>query len=451
MERGPREPGSWPAAPAADVRFDAPPRPLAVQNAAAPGEMKSYSPFPTLLPTYWDPLLQEAVRTGSTRTSDGGVVRSRELLGPALGLQTGGRDLVGRHAWSAFARVRTSADHPDWGGAWSFFGLANPILSLSANQYWDDDGPRLGQRNADAPVDTLFVLERSRSLSGSATFLKPRWRNDLALTLGGGVSWEHRDLLDNALEPSDLYKLSRPNSRFGDARVTLSYSTARSYAYQVGAADGFSALIRGRTRTEMSLPDSLKGVLGDDGSLDEVLGQLLLFRSLGGPGFASHVLALRASAGAARGPGADAGHFEVGGASGDTDHVTGLSLISGSPLFFPVRGYDPSSRYGSRAWSASAEYRFPLLSVHRGLGAWPLYMDRVTGAFFADVGNAWGPDVGPHGFLNARRDAIASVGAEMTADLLAGWIVPVRVRVGGAYPLVAGSGTQVYVRLGLSF
>ena len=39
----------------------------------------------------------------------------------------------------------------------------------------------------------------------------------------------------------------------------------------------------------------------------------------------------------------------------------------------------------------------------------------------------------------------------MTADLLAGWIVPVRVRVGGAYPLVAGSGTQVYVRLGLSF
>ena len=421
------------------------------RSAAAPGEVKPYSAFPTLLPTYWEPLLREAVRTGATRTADGGVVRSRELLGPALGLQTGGRDLVGRHAWSAFARLRTSGDHPDWGGSWSFFGLANPIVSLGASQFWDDDGPRLGQGAADAPVDTLFVLERRRALSASATFLKPHWRNVLALTLSGGMSWEHRDLLDNALVPTASYKLNRPDSRFGDLSATLSYSTARSYAYQMGGADGFAALVRGTTRRQMSLPDSVIGVLGSDGSLDEVLAQLRVFRSLGGPGFASHVLALRASAGVARGPGADAGHFEVGGASGDTDNVTRLSLISGSPLFFPVRGYDRSSRYGSRAWSASAEYRFPLLPVHQGLGAWPLYMDRVIGAFFADAGNAWGPDVGPHGFLNGPREAIASVGAEMTADLLAGWIVPARVRVGAAYPLVSGNGTHVYVRLGLSF
>lgn len=451
VERIPMDPASWPPAPAADPRFDAPPRSVAVQDAAAPGPVTSYSPFPTLLPTYWKPLLEDQVRTGATRTSDGGVIRSRELLGIGMGFETGGRDLVGRHAWGAFARIRTSGDHPDWGASWSYAGLANPIVSLSANQFWNDDGPRLGQKAADGPVDTLFVLERSRSVSASTTFFRPRWRSDLALTLSGGMSWEHRDLLDNALEPSGSYVLGRPDGRFGDLGVALSYATARSYAYQMGGADGFSVLVRARTRAQMALPDSLSGVLGSDGSLDEVLGRLVVFKALGGPGFASHVLALRASGGAARGPGADAGHFDVGGASGDTDHVTRLSLITGSPLFFPVRGYEPSSRYGARAWSASAEYRFPLLSVHQGLGQWPMYMDRIIGAFFADAGNAWGPDAGPHGFVNARRDALASVGGEITADLVGGWIVPARIRVGAAYPLVQGTGTKVYVRLGLSF
>jgi outer membrane protein assembly factor BamA len=283
------------------------------------------------------------------------------------------------------------------------------------------------------------------------TLLEPHWRNNVAFTVGGGLSWEHQDLLDNALDPSALYQLSRPDSRFADVRATLSYSSVRSYAYQMGGSDGVSVQIRGRTRTQMSLPDSVRGFLGSDGSLDEILGQIRLFRSLGGPGFASHVLALRASAGAARGPGADEGHFEVGGTSGDTDDVTRLSLIPGAPLFFPLRGYGRSSRYGSRAWSASAEYRFPILPVHQGLGPWPLYMDRVTGTLFGDAGNGWGPEVGAHGFTNARRGTLASVGAEMTADLVAGWIVPARVRVGAAYPLVAGRGTQVYVRLGLSF
>jgi hypothetical protein len=451
VERVPVDPGSWPAAPAPDARFDAPPRPVAVQDAEAPGEVKPYSPIPTLLPTYWEPIYREAIRTGATRTSDGGIVRGRELLGPALGLQSGGQDLVGRHFWSAFARLRTSSGHPDLGASWSFTGLANPILSVGANQFWSEDGPLLGQREQDGPVDTLFVLERRRSVSASLRFLRPRWRRDLSLQVGGGLSWEHRDLLDNDLEPSAAFTLSRPDARFGDFRVSLSYATARSYAYQMGGADGISFFIGAGTHAELSLPDSLVGVTGSDGSTDDTAAQLKIFKSLGGPGFAAHVLALRVSGGLARGPGAQNGHFDVGGASGDGDDVTGIDLIPGSPLFFPLRGYPTSSRYGSRAWSGSAEYRFPLLRVHDGLGPWPMYVDRLVGTLFADAGNAWGPDVGAHGFTNARRDPLTSVGGEIAADVLAGWVVPARLRLGVAHPLVAGYTTQVYLRLGLSF
>jgi outer membrane protein assembly factor BamA len=204
-------------------------------------------------------------------------------------------------------------------------------------------------------------------------------------------------------------------------------------------------------RSHLALPDSSVGAPGRDRSVDDVLAQVRLFRSLGGPGFASHVLALRASVGMARGPGADAGHFEAGGAAGSSESVSGLSLFGGSPLLFPIRGYPSASRSGRRAWSASAEYRVPLALVNRGLGAWPVHLDRLTGTLFADAGNAWGPELRIQGFQNPKRAALASVGAEVTATALALWSAPLQLRVGVGFPLVEGGGPLTYVRLGLSF
>jgi hemolysin activation/secretion protein len=116
-----------------------------------------------------------------------------------------------------------------------------------------------------------------------------------------------------------------------------------------------------------------------------------------------------------------------------------------------VRGYDSSSRFGRYAWTATAEYRFPLLLVNRGFRAWPLHVDRIIGAVFADAGNAWGPDVSFTGFPNPLRVALASVGAEVTTEVLGRYDTQLRLRLGAAVPLVEGDGARVYLRVGLPF
>lgn len=450
VERVPFTPSAWPQAPPPSARFDASPRPSATQAAMADGEVRGYSAFPTVLPTYWEPLYREPIRTPTVR-GGGHVIPGRQVTSGAWGLQTSGSDLVGRHAWSAFGRVFTSGGRAEAGGRYSWAGLGNPLVSVAASQFWDDDGPTLAQRGEDAPLDTLVVLERSRDVAAAVTFLRPRWRQSVSLTLSAGLSWERRELLEWDLTPSARYRLREPSSRLADLRATVSFSTARSHAFQVGAARGASATARARIRSHMALPDSARGVHGRDRSVDDVMAQFRLFQAVGGAGFASHVLALRVSGGAARGPGADLGHFEVGGATGLMESITGLALFGGAPLFFPVRGYPDAARYGRVAWSASAEYRFPVALVNRGLGAWPLHLDRVTGTLFADAGNAWGPELGIQGFQNPRRATLASAGAELGAELLALWLAPLHLRMGVGVPLVEGDGLVGYARLGLSF
>ncbi len=452
VERAPFAPDGWPAASPASARFDAPPRPVALQEAHADGDVKGYSPFPTLLPTYWEPQFGSGTRTGTVSTSSL-VIPGREVIGPTVGVHTSGYDLVGRHDYDLFGRVSTGTHGGlwDWGAAYDFLGLGNPIFGISASQFWDDDGVRLARAEEGAPLDTLFVLQRTRGVSAGVTLLRARWRHALGLTLSGGMTWEHNELLDNFLEPSTAYRLTRAETRFRDLRVTLSYSSARSFGYQVGASAGTNLILRARTKAQLQLPDSLTGVLGSDFSLDEVQGQLRAFKAIGGPGYASHVLAVRVSGGAARGPGANAGTYEVGGASGTREAITGLALFGGKSLFFPVRGYPEVTRFGRFAWSASGEYRFPLAVLNGGLGAWPLDADRILGALFVDAGNAWGPEEGITGFQNSRRSTLVSAGAELTTGFLAFWSASLDVRVGGAYPFVEGDGPTFYVRLGLPF
>jgi outer membrane protein assembly factor BamA len=195
----------------------------------------------------------------------------------------------------------------------------------------------------------------------------------------------------------------------------------------------------------------LSGVPGGDRALREVIGRVRGSIPLWRAGFATHVLALQASGAVAEGPGAGALQYRVGGASGQRESLTGLELFGGSFLLFPVRGYETSSRFGRFAWTASAEYRFPLWLVNRGFRAWPLHVDRLVGAVFTDAGNAWGPEVSPSGFTNPLQIALASVGAEVTTEVLGLYDVVLRLRTGVAFPLVEGDGARAYLRVGLPF
>ncbi|NNM33527.1 MAG: BamA/TamA family outer membrane protein, partial [Gemmatimonadetes bacterium] len=228
-------------------------------------------------------------------------------------------------------------------------------------------------------------------------------------------------------------------------------SNTQVRAFSFSAEDGVFGVVRGRLRRETDLDSSLRGILGQDRSFEEVVGEVGAFKAIGGPGFANHVLAFRLSGGMGFGPGADAFHFELGGAEGVAEGVTGLGLFGGTPLLFPVRGYPRDFRFGRLAWSASAEYRFPIALVDRGLGSFPLHFDRIHGSVFFDAGNAWGPELGVTGFENPRMGDLASVGAEMSVMLQPFYAGTVRMRFGFGYPLRVLSDPRFYVRIGSPF
>ena len=424
----------------------------------AEGAVEAYSAGPTLRPYYWELSYEDAVRTPAIVVSDASgdlFLRGRELLGPAIGVQTGGRDLVGRHVYETRLRVTTTRTKLDGGFTYAYAGLGNPVLSVAASQLYQDGGQQVARREEGAPLDTLFVLERERSLRVATTFRAPTWRWNRSVTLSGGMVWEERELLGRDLRPVDEFRLLRPSSRLAEAALSFDLSSARSHALQMGISEGIGLFVQGRVRRELSLPDSLRSLQARDRSTGEVLGRMRGALPLWKAGYAQHVLAFQATGGAAAGPGADPLQYRVGGASGRPEPFTGLELFGGNFLFFPVRGYGSSARFGKYAWTASAEYRIPLWLVHRGLGAWPLHVDRTMASVFFDVGNAWGPEQWPTGFSNPMRDPIVSTGAELTTGILGFWDISARVRAGVAFPLVtagveAGE-PRFYVRVGLPY
>ena len=434
---GPRSPAPL------DARFRAsaaPPRPELPPEteAALAAPVRPYSSLPSLRPRYWAPLVA------------GGVDRrGRAVVEDYLGFSTGGEDVVGRHAWGLRAAMSLGGQLAGSAGyAWR--GLGVPVLSLDVQQDWDADGPFTVQPEGGEPR-VLYVRERERRMRLGLTLDRVRFRSLARLAASGGMVWESRDLLDADLGPEETYSLARPTARLAEGQLALTLSTARGHALSLGREEGASLFLLGRIRRERTVADSLRGVRGQDRSRNDLLGQLTLYQSFPGPGFADAVVALRLAGGRSRGPGADAFSWDLGGARGQVEGLTGFSLFGGTSLFFPLRGYEEGVRSGWNAWAASAELRVPLVMVNRGLGLVPLHLDRLQATAFLDAGNAWGPAGGGPGYDSVRRDPLASTGVELTTTLTLLYRLPVVFRTGLAFPLVESSSPGLYLRLGLSF
>ncbi|MCY4120148.1 MAG: hypothetical protein OXG72_04430, partial [Acidobacteria bacterium] len=415
---------------------------------------RDYSPLSTLYPRYWLPVIREPVATAKT-TVEGVEVPRTEILGYGIGGRTSGFDLVGRHAYEIGAQVFTSGGRGEGDVSYEYRGLGNPTIGVDASQRWDDDGVRVPRAEAGTPAvesapGTFFVLERERRLATSVRVRRPGVRTSTSLRLSAGLVRSDREVLDDTLGLTDSYRLVRPGSLLSEYAVSFSATTARSHAFQMGNARGAALYLRARTRDDLDVPDALAGHDAVDLSVDDLIGRLRAYFPLPGPGFAAPVLALRASGGMARGPGAQTGYFRAGGASGDSVSLPGAPTLVGGSVFFPVRGYQTSTRSGRYAWSTSVELRVPLALVNRGRGVLPLHLDRVFGSVFLDGGDAWGGRSST-GKANPRLRALASSGFEVSSDLLVLYGTPVRLRVGAAFPLVERDGPRYYVRVGLPF
>ncbi|MCE2438189.1 MAG: hypothetical protein J4F39_02055, partial [Candidatus Latescibacteria bacterium] len=240
-----------------------------------------------------------------------------------------------------------------------------------------------------------------------------------------GLLREDREALDTELRPADLSKDDSPHSTLGEVAAGFSASTARSHALQMGNAAGASFSVQATRRFDLT------GESLDDRSVDAVSGDFRTYVKLPGGGFAAPVVALRASAGAARGPDSGRGYFKVGGIA---------------RRLFPVRGYESTQRSGRRAWAASLELRLPAALVNRAVGTPLLHFDRAFLALFADAGNAWGRDNSPPG----TPEPLLSAGAEFIYDFGILYL-PFRFLAGVGYGFTDPKGAVPYLRLGTSF
>ncbi len=429
IERIPFAPATWFTPLPMSARFaTAAPREETALGTEPP---RAYSALPTLRPYYWTPAAR-----GPTRGTDQAGVR-RDIIRPTVGLQTGGSDLVGRHVYSASARVSINGQRFAGGLTYGYRGFGNPALGFSLAQGYDASSRTLGVQFPDGSLREFFLVERERSARLSASFQRPRLKSFASLVLSGGFIREDLTLQDPEGNEGPTLRSPPPQRNLGEVRATLSGSTTSRRAFSFSREDGVSAFVSGRIRREMNLDPARRNALGQDRGFQDVVGEAAAFKAIGGPGFANHVLALRFSAGAGFGPGANQFHFDVGGAEGTRERVTGLGLFGGSSLLFPIRGYPENVRSGRIAWTASAEYRVPLALIDRGAGSFPVFFDRIHGTIFFDAGNAWGPDLNESGYDNPRRKTLASIGGELSAIVSPFYLRGIVLRFGAGVPLQA--------------
>jgi hypothetical protein len=399
-----------------------------------------YSALRTVLPRYWVPIRFTPHETLGTT-----------VLPAAWGARTSGWDLAERHLYElSFAAAWSGEHRTEWGARYTWAGLGNPNVTIETGQEWDSGGPAtIPREGAESVADTVMPVLRERW--GGAFFELRRQRMRYGASFVAGARAVALDRRVAGLEGRDApaFQYSHPNSEVFEGRVAASLSTARAHDFSVSLQDGVQLSVALRQRWDYSVPDSLVDQEGADEEFSEALFSFEGYRGIAGPGFARHVLALRASAGLSSGPGAGSGHFSVGGGSGDGLGLLGLAVGSGFRRF-PVRGLSAGALHGSDAWAVSGEWRFPIGFIDRGVGAWPVYFDRLAGSLFFD---AAGAGSGPEESSNWSTVSSAGVELVVTHSLL--FEALERLRIGVAFPLEGSrrisSNPSVYVESGWSF
>ena len=102
--------------------------------------------------------------------------------------------------------------------------------------------------------------------------------------------------------------------------------------------------------------------------------------------------------------------------------------------FSLLRGVASDSFAGTHVAIANADYRVPLWRPERGIGPLPVFLRTVHASVIADAGQIWTARF-------SRRDLKYSAGAELSADVVLGYALPltftapvVTVRADGAAP-----------------
>ena len=391
---------------------------------------KKYSPWRSLLPTYWEPLIESVVDRGTK-----------------IGGATSGDDVIGRHSFVAQATFNTKYHEGEAFGAYRYSGLGQPYIDLAAEQDWEHFDL---VNSANAIVGDF--AQRSRIYSASATVTRPRVRTSATLSFGGEVE-TRRYSTDPDTLLARLNPVFRESAQYPSIFASAGWSNTRRPPLGISREDGVTLNVTARERWRYS------GGKANGAASRVIIGSAAAYKSLDLPGFSHHVLAVRGAAGYTDGRTISA--LSAGGLSGTALEVVSGYALGGERRTFGVRGFSPSAERGLRAFAGSLEYRAPISAPSRHIPFIPLLFDRVSATAFADAGRAYCPAsaVTTAAVCNAS-DAdnpwLASVGGEVNLDAALAYDVPARIRMGIAAPVSGRDATNaksvsVYLTFGSSF
>lgn len=317
-----------------EVNNEAPRSGTPPASPAAPQIVEArYSPWTTLLPRFWTPIIEE----------DGENV--------AVGAETGGADALGRHTYFASAAWSTRG-RPDWAAAYAY-DRWRP--TLFANMQDDQESWRSGEI-------------RVREVNAGAQMSFRRVRR--AQTIAGTFHAAREEIDCPACEPSIVTQVDRRAWRAG-----WLYDGARTFGYSISDEEGFSAALSAEWTRE---------ALGADGNATAVVGELRGYLRAG----PRHAVI------AARGAGAHAwGDDVMRRVFGAGANSSALPFLDFDPdAVALVRGFETADVNGRTTIVANLDYRLPLAWIERGPGTWPVFLRSIHGAVFADGGGAWDAD-----------------------------------------------------------
>lgn len=364
-----------------------------------PTPSSPYTPWRRLQPAWWFPSL--VLTEGQSE----------------IGVSTGGSDALNRHIYALTAAYDFENDIP--------LGAVSYVYDRWAVAFKLNVLRTTGIFVTDAGDVERVRTEDSVSAEAVLPFLK---YNRQWAVHAGAVSERDRD------EWRVFGATTRQTDNLGG--LGLTFNSARSYPQSI-------SMTRGR---QMRLLYENSDVFRGDYNGEIYTLDWREFLPLGG----RHVLAARV----ATGWGTESPRpFRLGGVDADLGLAgTGASLGSfvGGQLFnqreYALRGYPEglAELRGRRMAIAALEWRFPLLQVERSLMAPPLGIRQIHGSIFYNAGSAW----------QSRRDTgrfSRGAGLELNTDLLAGYLLELRLRLGWAHGYDAGGEDQFYLSVGTAF
>jgi hypothetical protein len=393
---------------------------------------RGYSPWRSLLPTYWEPIVESSTGEGT-------------LLGAA----TSGTDVIGIHSYAVQATYGTKFKEGEGFLAYRYSGLGQPYVDASAEQIWD----HFDIVNTDDRVVGGFS-QRSRIYSAGMTFVRPRVRTSASFSLGGEI-----ETRNYSTDPDTLLKhlgaVFREPASYPSVVATAAWTNTRRPALAISREDGIAVSLSARERWRTGATE--EGASNKPSHA--IVGTTAAFKALDLPGFAHHVIALRGAAGYT--DGRTISTFSAGGLSGTSIEVLAGYGVGDTRRTFGVRGFPPSAERGIRAFAGSVEYRAPIAAPSRHIRFIPLLFDRISASAFADAGRAYCPTSAVDKETVCTESAsqnpwLSSVGAELNLDAALYYVVPARLRFGVAVPTSGRDATRAksasfYLTFGSSF